>query len=247
MEKLEAVAPVYSELPMPLDSLSCDEGIISAARVIDLLSDVITKERIEKIDKVVSSRTNNFIPVLENIYDRGNINAVMRSAEAFGFYNFYIVEDEDAPHKESNRITKGTHKWLDIHKHNTAKSAVSELKGSGVQVFCTHLEASRNIADIDFTKPTALVFGNEAKGVSDEMLELCDGNCIIPMEGFAQSFNISVAAAISFYHVYLKRVESLGANGDLTDSEQEWLKANYFIKSFGGLEKFKKLVTNKEA
>ena len=220
---------------------------MSPSQVIELLSDVITKERIQKIDKVISSRTNNFIPVLENIYDRGNINAVMRSAEAFGFYNFYIVEDEGAPHKESNRITKGTHKWLDIHMHTSAKSAITELKSNDVQVYCTHLEASKNIAEIDFTKPTALVFGNEAKGVSDEMLELCDGNCIIPMEGFAQSFNISVAAAISFYHVYLKRVESLGANGDLSATEQEWLKANYFIKSFGGLEKFKKLVTNKEA
>lgn len=247
MDKLELVAPVYSELPMPLDKISCDEGDISARQVIELLDNVITEERIEKINKVILSRTNNFIPVLENIYDRGNINAVMRSAEAFGFYNMYIVEDEDAPHKESNRITKGTHKWLDIHKHSSAKSAVTELKSNGVQVYCTHLEASKNIAEIDFTKPTALVFGNEAKGVSDEMLSLCDGNCIIPMEGFAQSFNISVAAAISFYHVYLKRVEALGANGDLSQVQQEWLKANYFIKSFGGLEKFKKLVTNKEA
>jgi len=247
VEKLEAIAPVYSQLPMPLQSLVCEEGEVSTQQVIDMLSDVITAERIEKINKVVSTRTNSFIPVLENIYDRGNINAVMRSAEAFGFYNFYIVEAEKAPHKESNRITKGTHKWLDIHKHSSARSAITELKADGVQVYCTHLEASKNIAEIDFTKPTALVFGNEARGVSEEMLGLCDGNCIIPMEGFAQSFNISVAAAISFYHVYLKRVEKLGANGDLNNEQQKWLKANYFIKSFGGLEKFKKLVTNKEA
>lgn len=244
---LEVNPPNYSAMPLPVEGFKLKDKTIEPGKVIELLSEIITEERIGKINRVIESRTNNFVPVLENIFDRGNINAVMRSAEAFGFYNFNIIEKQNAKHKESNRITKGTHKWLDIRQNHSASMAIGSLKKNGFQVFCTHLEASKNISEIDFTKPTALVFGNEAEGVSEEMLSLCDGNCIIPMKGFAQSFNISVAAAISFYHVYAERVKALGQSGDLNKQEKAWLKANYLIRSFGGMDKFKQLINNKEA
>ncbi len=234
--------PQYSSLPFQGEALQIGSYKLSASEVIKSLEEIITEERKQKIEQVINARSNDFIPVLEDIYDRGNTNAVMRSAEAFGFYNFVTIDKEGARFKESNRITKGTHKWLDVKKHTSVKSAVSDLKKKGFKIYCTSLESSVPIADIDFTQKTALVFGNEKEGVSSEMQELADGNCIIPMEGFAQSFNISVAAAISFYHVYLQRVQALGKNGNLSDDEMLNLKANYYIKSFGKIEKFKQLI-----
>ena len=111
--------PIFSKLPMPTDLLQVDSKQLSPQQVVGLLTNILTEERIQTIDQVLQSRTNQFVPVLEDIYDRGNINAVMRSAEAFGFYNFYVVDKEGAKHKDSNRITKGTHKWLNIHKFNS--------------------------------------------------------------------------------------------------------------------------------
>jgi tRNA (guanosine-2'-O-)-methyltransferase len=75
------------------------------------------------------------------------------------------------------------------------------------------------------------VLGNEKDGVSKEILEMSDVKCIIPMQGFAQSFNISVAAALCFYHIYGDRVKRLGHHGNLTPEQKEYLIADYFLRS----------------
>ncbi len=240
---LEQVAPIYSKLPIPAEGVEFGDHKLAAADVETLLSPILTDERKDRIEHVLSNRTHNFVPVLEHIFDRGNVNAVMRSAEAFGFYNFHIIEKEQATYKESNRITKGTHKWLDINVSSSTKETITHLKDRGYKVYCTDLESARPLDQIDFSQPTALVFGNERDGVSAEMKDLSDGNCILPMQGFAQSFNISVAAAICFYHVYQQRMSSLGQSGDLTKDEKIWLRANYYLKTFGDIEKLEKLVT----
>ena len=125
---LVEIEATYSKMPMPHSVLSLQEQSLGSEEVISLLKNVLTDERVAKIDKVIASRTDQLIPVLENIYDRGNTNAVMRSAEAFGFYKFFVINPEGAKQKESNRITKGTHKWLDIHQYHSAATAVKDLK-----------------------------------------------------------------------------------------------------------------------
>ncbi|MCB0341736.1 MAG: RNA methyltransferase [Pseudobdellovibrionaceae bacterium] len=214
------------------DSFSGSEGqIYSSDQVIEALSPQITARRLARMKEVVAERTYSFASVLENIYDRGNVSAVMRSAEAFGFMNFHIVEQPDARFKAANRVTQGTDKWLDIKKHASTSACVSQLRGYGYKIYATHLEASVPIDEVDFSQPTAVVFGNEKDGVSDEMLSACDGRIILPMHGFAQSFNISVAAAITFYHVYQARTAALGKSGDLSEQDQQILFARYIQKS----------------
>lgn len=196
----------------------------SVDRVILAFEKLITPERLQKIETVVNQRSSSLIPVLENIYDRGNISAVMRSAEAFGFHHFHIIE-QGSNFKESNRVTQGADKWLQVQKWKSTTKAFEYLKSNGVKIFTTSLtERAVDIDELDLAGPTALVLGNEKDGVSKEALDHCDGNVLIPMRGFTQSFNISVAAALCFYSLSRKAKP-------IDEAERKHLKAQYILNS----------------
>lgn len=196
----------------------------------ELIGPMLTSERQTKIAKVAAKRNFGNAVVMEGIYDRGNISAVMRSAEAFGFANIHVIETGEK-FKESNRVTQGADKWLEVQKWKTTQEAVHELKRKGHRIVVTTLEASRPIHEVDFSQPTALVLGNEKDGASREMIEMADERIIIPMLGFVQSFNISVAAAIGLYHIYQDRMQKLGRCEDVTTQQIEILKAHYAIRT----------------
>lgn len=203
---------------------------VTPNEVIEVMGKLLTEHRKDRIKYVVERRTRDIVPVLDGIYDRGNISAVIRSAEAFGLQNFHIVETQER-FKEANRTTTGADKWLDITKWKSSLDCAKYLKENGYQIICTHLEASIPISEVDFSKRTALVLGNEKDGVSKEMLKMSDQNVIIPMQGFAQSFNISVAGAISFYHIYQDRMKRLGHHGNLTPEEKAYLTADFYLRT----------------
>ena len=195
-------------------------------QIVNTFVSLITEERLEKIQKIVPQRSSSFIPVLENIYDRGNISAVMRSAEAFGFYEMHIIEGSEK-FKESARVTQGADKWLNIYRWSNTTETLSFLKSRHVKIYATHLsKESIEIQDIPRSsgQQVALIFGNEKEGVTDQALEYCDGNILIPMKGFTQSFNISVATALCFQEA-AKQAETIGT------SIQEALTASYILKS----------------
>ena len=192
---------------------------------------LLTPERQAKIEKVLEGRTFNNVVVLEGIYDRGNASAVMRSAEAFGFAQVHMIELGDK-FKESQRTTAGADKWVELQKLKSTRECVAELKRQGKQIVVTHLDSgSRPISEIDFSIPTALVLGNEKQGASQEIIEAADHRVIVPMGGFVQSFNISVAGALCFYQMYLSRQAKLGRQGDLSALEKEILKAVYATRT----------------
>ena len=213
------------------DPIECGQGErLSAAQIIDRLAPFVSDERKSRIDHVISNRTYSLAVVLENIYDRGNASAVMRSAEAMGFASIHMIEGGER-FKAANRVTQGADKWLDIKKYKSTTEGVKALKERGYKVCVTTLEASKPIDEIDFSQPTALVLGNEKDGVSQEMLEAADERILIPMQGFVQSYNISVAGALCLYHVLQDRKRRLGQSGDLTDEQREILKATYYLRS----------------
>jgi tRNA (guanosine-2'-O-)-methyltransferase len=204
---------------------------LSATELLKLMQPYLTPERQERIREAVEGRTCDVVPVLENIYDRGNISAVLRSAEAMGYQCAHVIEIGEK-FKSANRVTKGADKWLDVHRWKSTKECTTELKRLGYQILATHLDANaKPIGEMDFTRPTAIVFGNEKDGISQEMIAEADHTVIIPMHGFVQSFNISVAAAIALYHIYLERLRKLGRQGDLSDQEKEILRAHYSLRS----------------
>lgn len=196
---------------------------------------LLTDERQRKITNVVNERCFNISVVLESIYDRGNTSAVMRSAEGLGFSNFHVIETFEK-FKEANRVTQGADKWLEVKKWKTSKECIDHLKKNKIRICVTSLQASRPLQEIDFSTPLALVLGNEKDGVSKEMLEAADERVILPMPGFVQSFNISIAGALCLYHIWYDRKQKLGSNADLTNEQKEILKAAYAMRTMDSAE-----------
>lgn len=223
--------PFPAEIPIEKDFS------VTSAQVLKHIGTLLTKERFEKIQRVVDQRTFSTVLVLENIYDRGNASAVMRSAEALGFAQVHMIELGDK-FKESQRVAAGADKWVEVKRWKSTLECVKELKAQGKQIVATHLDhTSKPIGEIDFSKPTALVLGNEKDGISKEMQELADERVIIPMHGFVQSYNISVAGALSLYHIYQDRLMRLKKQGDLTEEQKDILKAVYCLRTLDSAKK----------
>ncbi len=192
---------------------------------IEFLEPLVNDERKRKIMEVLSHRTEHVIPVLEGIYDMGNLHAVVRTAEGLGFHALHLVETQEN-YKLPNRVTQSTDKWLEITKWKAVGPCFQELKNQGYQIACSSLSTkSIPLNAIDLHQKTALVFGNERSGASQEALDLADHHFQIPMVGFAQSFNISVAAAISLAHVRDKITSTLSVE------TQRRFYAEYLLRS----------------
>jgi tRNA (guanosine-2'-O-)-methyltransferase len=161
----------------------------------------MTPERKEKLLQVISKRQAGLTVVMENVDDPHNISAVMRTCEAVGIQDIYVLTTKIHPHKKFGpRSSSSAAKWLTIHQHTNTLACFTELRKNYSQILTTHLgNDSVDLYAIDFTKNTALVFGNEHDGVSEEIRNLADGNFIIPQMGIIQSLNISVACAVSIY------------------------------------------------
>lgn len=207
----------------------------SAQEIIDTLTPMLTEERRQRMADVIAERSYAIVPVMEGLYDRGNVSAVLRSAEALGFQGVHIIESSEF-FKEAKRVTQGAQKWLDIRSWDTTTPCIDHLREQGYRILATHFEDATPISEVDFSTPAALVFGNERDGVSPELLARADERVVIPMAGFAQSFNISVAAALCLYHIREARTRQLGAHGDLSAEERLRLTAEYYLRSVDNAE-----------
>ncbi len=211
-----------------MTTIELADRLYNVDEVITALKDQVLPQRYQKICAVIDNRNPNLVTVMENIYDRGNTSAVMRSAEAFGFHKFHqIITSDDF--KESKRVTQGADKWLIQKIWSDTPSCVAHLRDQGYQIFVTHLEGGKPLDEVRFDQPTALFFGNERDGASSTLTELADERVFIPMQGFVQSFNISVAAALCFQHIQREMSEK-GVVG-LTDEERHKLLALYLFRS----------------
>jgi tRNA (guanosine-2'-O-)-methyltransferase len=217
---------------------------LEPAEIIELLDRFLTDPRRRKINEVLDERTYHIVSVLDGIYDRGNVSAVIRSAEALGYQSMHVIESQDH-FKEANRVTQGTEKWLDIERYPTPEPCIEVLRERGYRIVATELEASKPIGEVSFEEPTALVFGNEKDGVSEQVRDVADEHIVLPMVGFAQSYNISVSAALAFQHVFTRRREVRGRQGDLTDREREILRALYTLRSVDKPERLMRGLQNR--
>ncbi len=191
---------------------------------------LLTPERQKKILQVTRERCFDVTVVLENIYDRGNSSAVMRTGEGLGFANFHVIETFDK-FKEANRVTQGADKWVEVKKWKSTAEAIQHFKKNKIRICVTSLEAAKPIHDVDFSSPIALVLGNEKSGISKEILDAADERVIIPMPGFVQSFNISVAGALCLYQIFQSRLAKLGRNADVSEEQIQILNAHYALRT----------------
>ena len=161
----------------------------------------MTPERQKRLVSVLDKRQNDLTVVLENVFDPHNISAVMRTCDAVGVQDVYVLNTKIPMHKKwGAKSSSSADKWLTIHQFSDAQKCFNQLRERYDKILTTHLSSDAvDLYDIDFTGKVALVFGNEHSGVSDEIRLMADGNFIIPQVGIIQSLNISVACAISLY------------------------------------------------
>ena len=204
---------------------------LSTDDVLRLLSGQVSEQRLERLRAVVARRCYNVVPVVEGLHDVGNMSAVCRSADAMGLGAVHCVVAGGGKLKQSQRTTAGAEKWLDVRIHDDAAKCLGGLKAAGYQIVTTHLsEKSVPIQDVDWTRPTAFVLGNERDGVSKTAVEMADAVAVVPMAGFVESFNVSVAAALIMWEAQQQRVRRIGRHGDLSEREQEVLLAEFLIR-----------------
>lgn len=167
----------------------------------------MTPERFNRLTSVLDRRQGNITVVLENVFDPHNISAVMRTADAVGLQDIYILNTKIPRHKKwGAKSSSSAAKWLSIHQFDNAEECFASLRKRYSTILTTHLSSDAvSLHSIDMTRTIALVFGNEHSGVSDEIRALADGNFIIPQVGIIQSLNISVACAVTLYEAFRQK------------------------------------------
>lgn len=167
----------------------------------------MTPERKQRLQSVLDKRQGNITVVLENVTDPHNISAVMRTADAVGLQDIYILNTKIPRHKKwGAKSSSSAAKWLTIHQYDNAEECFSSLRNRYSSILTTHLSTDAvSLHQLDLTGSIALVFGNEHSGVSEEIRSLADGNFIIPQVGIIRSLNISVACAVTLYEAFRQK------------------------------------------
>jgi tRNA (guanosine-2'-O-)-methyltransferase len=170
---------------------------------------VPTKERVERVNRVLSSRQPDLRVVLENIAITHNASAVVRTCDAAGVLNVDIISTVQEPLLVNKAISTRAEKWVQLRHYSSAAECLSRLKEKGLKIAVTHLgEDSMLYTELDYTQPLALVFGNESEGISKEAMEMADFKIKIPMVGMVKSLNLSVSVGIILYEAFKQRRES---------------------------------------
>jgi tRNA (guanosine-2'-O-)-methyltransferase len=185
---------------------------------LNFLENILTDNRKEKFLKVLNNRTKHFTIAVEDIFQMHNASAVMRSCEVFGIQELNVIEERYGKSIDKE-IAMGAQKWVDISTFDSVTNCIDSLKDKGYQIIATtpH-ENDCLLEDFDISKPSALFFGTERDGLSEEILQRADGFLKIPMVGFTESLNISVSAAIIIQNL-TSRLRNSDVNWQLTEEE----------------------------
>lgn len=194
------------------------------------LSPFLSPERKARIETVLEGRSTDIAVVLDGTHDLGNIHAVVRTSEGLGFDQIHVIESQER-FRKANRTAQGADTWVDFHRYSDPGACVKELRARGYRLLVTTLEGDQTLDDIDFTIPTAIVLGNEKSGVSPLLLESAELRVCLPMSGFAQSFNVSVAGAMVLWTAHQDRRRRLGRSGNLTEPQKHALRDRYYRQS----------------
>ncbi len=164
--------------------------------LLEYLETFITENRVEGFKRVLENRTNHFTIAMEDVYQLHNTSAVMRSCEVFGIQELNVIEQKFGK-RIDKEIAMGAQKWVDVNRFASNQDCIDNLKAKGYQIIATtpHIDSCL-LQDFDISKPSAIFFGTEKLGLSEEVMNQADGFIKIPMVGFTESLNISVSAAI---------------------------------------------------
>ncbi len=194
----------------------------SAARIVSILGPLVTEARLSRMQGVLAARTRSVAVVLEAVDDPHNASAIMRSADAFGVQDVHVVA---GPHGfiAAHRVARGAHRWLDIVRHESAAACVAELHAGGYEVLVASMDGEIAADALAARTRVAVAFGNEHRGASEALRSGADGTFAVPMRGFVESLNVSVAAAVTLH------AATRGRAGDLDEAAKEELLARWLL------------------
>ncbi len=200
----------------------------------DYLKDYMTEERAALFDQVIAERTRKLTVVVEDVYQPHNASAVLRSCDCFGVQDVHIIEN-DNKWEVSEGVALGSSKWLSVHRHNALENntvaCLTRLKNEGYRIVATTPHRDDYVLkDLPLEGKVALVFGSEVRGISDDVRVLADDFVRIPMYGFTESFNISVAAALSLYEL-TDRIRRSFDDWRLSEHERQELLIEWATRS----------------
>ena len=205
--------------------------------LLSYLEGFLSEERKQRFLDVLVNRTRFLTVAIEDVYQLHNTSAVIRSCDAFGIQDIHVIEDRFGKRLDKN-IAMGAEQWVDVNRYQTAYDCIDTLKAKGYKIIATtpH-DNSSLLSDFTVTSKTALFFGTEKEGLSDEVLQKADGFLKIPMVGFSESLNISVSAAIILQELMEKlRKSKLTwqlSDIELLDKRLDWTKKS--IKDIEGI------------
>ncbi len=196
------------------------------------LASFLTEHKKELLPRVLLNRTRHLTVVLEDLYQTHNASACLRSCDCFGIQDVHVIENsnEFRAHRD---IARGAPQWLTLHRYadhdDNTLTCLQGLRESGFRILMTSPhEPDCELETYDISQPTAVVFGNEKSGASQTVRDMADHVMQIPMFGFAESFNISVALAVCLHHLTWK-LRQLDIDWQLTPEERvpllrEWVR-----------------------
>jgi tRNA (guanosine-2'-O-)-methyltransferase len=201
--------------------------------VLSALGQVLGEERMAKLDRVAASRLSGLVVVLENLHDPHNGGAALRSSEAVGVLEVRVV---GTPLRFSERVTQGCEKWLEISHDADITACAASLKARGFRLYAAVPGAATTLEALDPKVPAAFLIGNEHEGLTAAARALADVEFAIPLHGFSQSVNLSVATALTVYTHARRRRDALGTTGDLDTVALDALRARYYRKDVRGAD-----------
>ncbi len=181
-----------------------------------------TKRRLAKMEQVLRSRQRDLAVVCENIYDPHNVSAILRTCDAVGAATMYLWYFKEPFPKLGKQSSASARKWVKTDRFSDGVALQAALKAADMRIYATALMADAvPHTEIDWTKPSAIIFGNEHRGVSEHALHIADQVVRIPMHGMIASLNVSVAAAVILYEACRQRMRvGLYPRPDIDDA---WL------------------------
>jgi tRNA (guanosine-2'-O-)-methyltransferase len=185
-----------------------------------------TEKRISKIRAVVSKRQPSLKIILENIHDPHNVSAIFRTCDAAGIPKVSLLYNIETFPKIGKKSSASAFKWIEKEKFKSVEECYKQLRSQGYKIYASSIsEGAQDLYKIDFTEKSAIVMGNEHRGVSKEAEDLADKKFYIPMYGMVQSLNVSVSAAITIYEALRQRnAKSMYDKSELNDEEiEEWI------------------------
>jgi tRNA (guanosine-2'-O-)-methyltransferase len=210
---------------------------MTEADVLFEMYDLITPNKREMFDRIAADRTRHLTVVLENVYQEHNASAILRTCDCFGIQDLYVIEKQFR-YEVKRDIALGAGRWVDMFTYSEGNEpdieCIKQLKSKGYKIVATTPHTNdKTIHEIDLTQPIALVFGTERRGISDSMKEMADEFVRIPMYGFTESFNVSVAAALTM-NVLRERLEQSDLTWKIDSDAQIQLKLEWCRKILRG-------------